>query len=101
MGYDTVTFKSIYPWLAITDSTYYYDYFDSKEAAEDLASLNFQYLFLRTTAVLPLIEWLELHPETTIPPSWAKWIPVGNTLQSREYLQYLQNVFGHQPSKLL
>ena len=54
MGYDTVTFKSIYPWLAVTDSTYYYDYFESAEASVDLASLNFQYLFLRTTAVLPL-----------------------------------------------
>ena len=42
MGYDTVTFKSIYPWLAITDSTYYFDYFDSQDASTDLASLNFQ-----------------------------------------------------------
>jgi hypothetical protein len=94
IGYDTVTFKSIYPWLAVTDSTYYYDYFASKEASADLASLNFQYLFLKTTAVLPVIEWLELRPEITLPPFWANWIPVGSALQSREYLQYLQNVFA-------
>ena len=94
MGYDTVTFKSIYPWLAVADSTYYYDYFKSKEETEDLASLNFQYLFLKTTAVLPLIEWLELRPEIIVPPFWANWIPVGNALDSREYRQYQQNVFA-------
>jgi hypothetical protein len=94
MGYDMVTFKSIYPWLAITDSTYYYDYFESEDEPTDLASLNFQYLFLRTTAALPLIEWLELRPEITLPPFWANWIPVGNAFESREYLQYQQNVFA-------
>jgi len=94
MGYDTVTFKSLYPWLAIKDSTYYYDYFRSKKASVDLASLNFQYLFLRTTAILPLIEWLELRPDIIVSPFWANWIPVGNALQSREYFQYQQNVFA-------
>ena len=94
MGYDMVTFKSIYPWLAITDSTYYFDYFESEDEPTDLASLNFQYLFLKTTAALPLIEWLELRPEITLPPFWANWIPVGNAFESREYLQYQQNVFA-------
>lgn len=94
MGYDTVTFKSLYPWLAITDSTYYYDYFKTEERTVDLASLNFQYLFLRTAAFLPLIEWLELRPEISIPQPWANWIPVGNALESREFLQYQQNVFA-------
>lgn len=94
MGYDTVTFKSIHPSVAVTDSTYYYDYFKSEEENVDLASLNFQYLFLRTTAVLPLISWLESKPEIVVSPFWANWIPVGNALESREYRQYQQNVFA-------
>lgn len=94
MGYDTVTFKSLYPWLDMTDTTYHYDYFDTESASVDLASLNFQYLFLRTTAVRPLVEWLVSRPDISVPPFWANWIPVGNSLQSREYRQYQQNVYA-------
>ncbi len=94
MGYDMVTFKSLYPWLDPKDTAYHYDYFESASASVDLASLNFQYLFLQTTAALPLVEWLEAKPEVVVPPFWANWIPVGNSLQSREYQQYQQNVFA-------
>lgn len=94
MGYDTVTFKSLYPWLNTTDSTYYYDYFETESASVDVAALNFQYLFLRTTALRPLVDWLVSKPEISIPPFWANWIPVGDSLQSREYRQYQQNVFA-------
>lgn len=94
MGYDTVTFKSLYPWLDVKDAKYHYDYFNTESASVDLASLNFQYLFLRTTAVRPLVEWLISRPDITVPPFWANWIPVGNSLQSREYRQYQQNVYA-------
>jgi hypothetical protein len=30
----------------------------------------------------------------SVPPFWANWIPVGNSLQSREYRQYQQNVYA-------
>jgi hypothetical protein len=94
MGYSTVTFKSLYPSLDREDSTYYYDYFNHSTGMTSLASLNFQYLFLRTTAVRPLIEWLESKPEVKSSPFLSTWMPINNTLNSRDYLQYLQNKFA-------
>jgi len=94
LGYSTITFKSLYPSLDISDSTYYYDYFKNDSGIASLASLNFQYLFLRTTALRPLIEFIEFKPDLVIPSFWAEWIPVGNTLASRDYRQYLQNTFA-------
>ena len=58
------------------------------------AALNFQYLFLRTTLVRPLIQLLESNRKMTVPPFLSIWIPVGNTLNSRSYRQYQQNVFA-------
>jgi hypothetical protein len=94
MGYSTVTFKSLYPSLDREDSTFFIDYFGKSTGMTSLASLNFQYLFLRTTAVRPLIEWLESKPEVKLSPFWSTWLPVNNTLHGRDYLQYLQNKFA-------
>lgn len=94
MGYSTVTFRSLYPSLDIQDSAYHFDYFEKSSGPTSLASLNFQYLFLRTTAVRPVIEWLESRPKLKLSPFWATWIPVNNTLNGRDYLQYLQNKFS-------
>jgi len=94
LGYSTVTFKSLYPGLDIQDSTYYFDYFKDESGLASLSSLNFQYLFLRTTAIRPAIDLLESKPDMKISPSLAAWIPVNNTLSSRDYRQYQQNVFA-------
>jgi hypothetical protein len=94
MGYSTVAFKSLYPWMDQEDVTYYYDYFKDASGMDSQASLNFQYLFLRTTLVRPLIQLLESHRKITVPPFLSVWIPVGNTLNSRNYRQYQQNVFA-------
>lgn len=94
LGYSTVTFRSLYPVLDIKDSTYYFDYFENKSELDNLASLNFQYLFLRTTAVRPLIELMEARAELKLPPLLESWIPVNNILSSRDYKQYQQNVFA-------
>lgn len=94
LGYSTVTFKSLYPWLDITDSTYYYDYFANESGVGDLASLNFQYIFLRTTILRPLLQWLEVTPDIKLSPFLGLWVPVNNTLESREYKQYQQNTFA-------
>lgn len=94
MGYSTATFKSSHPLLDLPHETYYFDYFKDQSAMHSQASLNFQYLFLQTTLVRPLMEYVERNPDTTLPPWLAVWIPAGNTLDSREYRQYQQNVFA-------
>jgi sulfatase-like protein len=94
MGYSTVAFKSLYPWMEQEDVTYSYDYFKDASGMDSQAALNFQYLFLRTTLVRPLIQLLESNRKMTVPPFLSLWIPVGNTLNSRNYRQYQQNVFA-------
>jgi hypothetical protein len=94
MGYSTVTFRSLYPALDIQDSTYRFDYFEDSSGFASLASLNFQYLFLRTTIARPVVEWLESRPAVKLSPFWSSWMPVNNTLNGRDYLQYLQNKYS-------
>jgi hypothetical protein len=94
LGYSTVTFKSQHPILDIQDSTYYYDYHKNGSTLDAQAALNFQYLFLRTTLLRPLVQFIESNPGITVPPFWSNWIPTNNTLLSRDYRQYQQNVFA-------
>ena len=94
LGYSTAAFKSLYPWMEQRDVTYSYDYFKDASGMDSQASLNFQYLLLRTTLVRPLIQLLESHRKMIVPPFLSVWIPVGNTLNSRNYRQYQQNVFA-------
>jgi hypothetical protein len=93
-GYDIATFKSLYRLLDFPDQTYYYDYFKNVSDLNSQASLNFQYLFLKTTLVRPLMEFIERNPEIKLPSAIATWIPVGNILDSHEYRQYQQNMFA-------
>jgi hypothetical protein len=95
MGYATVTFKSVYPQLDITDSTYYYDYFLQSGDARETETLSFYYLFLRTTAFLPLVEYGEVNPALTsnLPAFVSTWLPSGNMLSARNYRQYQQNMY--------
>ena len=95
MGYATATFKSVYPQLDITDTTYYYDYFLQSGDAGETETLSFYYLFLRTTAFLPLVEYNEVNPELTgnLPAFVSTWLPTGNMLSDRNYRQYQQNVY--------
>jgi hypothetical protein len=58
------------------------------------ASLNFQYLFLKTTLVRPLVDFIETKQDMILPSYLAPWIPTANALNSSEYQQYQQNVFA-------
>ncbi len=93
-GYDIATFKSLYRLLDFPNETYYYDYFKDVSALKSQASVNFQYLFLKTTLVRPFMEYVERNPDIKLPSALATWIPVGNILDSHEYQQYQQNVFA-------
>ena len=94
MGYSTATFASLYPFLHLEDVTYYYDYFDSVSTFESQATLNFQYLFLETTLIQPIIEFMESKENLVIPEYLGKWLPTRNALENRDYRQYLQNVYA-------
>lgn len=80
--------------LDLPETTYYYNFFKDETALNSQASLNFQYLFLKTTLVRPLMEFIERNPDIKLPGHVVAWIPTGNTLDSREYRQYQQNVFA-------
>ena len=96
LGYQTVTFKNQHPSIDIQDSTYYFDYFKDASSLSQSNSINFQYLFLNTTAFLPIREYLETQKNFTLPAFLGTWIPIGNTLNSREYRQYQQNLYALQ-----
>jgi hypothetical protein len=94
MGYSIATFKSLYRMLDLPNSTYYYDYFKDASALNSPASVNFQYLFLKTTVLRSLVAFLERNQDITVPSYLAAWLPTGNTRDSREYRQYQQNLFA-------
>lgn len=94
LGYRLATFKSLYRMLDLPNSTYYYDYFEDASSLNSPASINFQYLFLKTTFLRPLVAFLERNQDITVPSYLAAWLPIGNTRDSREYRQYQQSVFA-------
>ncbi len=94
LGYQTITFKSLNPTIDIKNSTHYFDVFEKDSIIGSSASINFQYLFLKTTILLPVMEYLETLTSLDLSPSLATWIPVGKSKDSREYRQYQQSVFA-------
>ncbi len=95
LGYQTITFKTVYPYLDIMDSTYYYDFYQSATSLSKQETSNFYYLFLRTTALRPVTEYLELHPQIfdKLPEVLREWLPSNSMLSNRNFRQYQQNVF--------
>lgn len=94
LGYSTATFKSLYPILDIKDSKYYFDYFSDTSTLDNQATLNFQYLFLRTTMFRLVIHSIETNEDLVIPPFLDRWLPTNNSLNSRDYRQYQQNMYA-------
>jgi hypothetical protein len=95
LGYQTITFKNSHPPIDINDSSYYFDYFKDRSALDQNDSLNFQHLFLSTTIFHPVLAYLEGKNEAvSISSFWSKWIPTADSIDSREYRHYQQNVFA-------
>jgi hypothetical protein len=63
LGYQTVTFKTVYPFLEIKDSDIYYDVEQSADVFDKLETENFQHLFFNTTILRIIIEVLEAPPD--------------------------------------
>ena len=99
MGYQYVTFKGVYDWLNITNSDYYYDFEQATPFYNRLESINFQYLFLSTTMMRPLMEAQLAAPKIfeKLPlPVIELFYPKASVLTSREYHAYQQNLYSLQ-----
>jgi len=97
LGYMTVTFKALYPYIDIQDSDYYYDFEKTTSRLDNLESLNFQYLFFRTTLLRMVIESQEFAPDLfkKVPPVLLSLInPKASLFSSRAYRQYEQNLYA-------
>ncbi|HCE16447.1 MAG TPA: hypothetical protein DEQ80_01175 [Anaerolinea thermolimosa] len=98
MGYQTVTFKAVYPWIDITDSDVYFDPEQDTSILQRQESLNFQYLYLSTTALRLLTDYMADNPLEKINrlPAWMLNFarPEGTLLNTREYRSYVLNQYS-------
>lgn len=96
LGYSTVTFKVVNPYLDISDSTYYYDFSKNTGSINKTETVFFYYLFLKTTALRPYLDYLDwqsiLHPNSPAIPH--EWLPVGSAFADRNYNQYKLTLFN-------
>ena len=97
MGYQFVTFKALYPFIDIKDSDLYIDREKGLPFYSRLESLNFQFLFFRTTALRIVVEGQQAKPElfNTLPGWMLKIInPNADMFNNRTYRQYQENVYA-------
>jgi len=96
-GYQFVTFKTLYPFLDISDSDIYYDVDQYLPFYEKVESLNFQRLFFSTTLIRPIIGIQK--PENSklgfiLDPLIRLINPQADVFKSREYRLYRQYEFA-------
>lgn len=96
-GYQFYTFKAVYEWMNIEDSSHYYNFEDNIPLYNRQESINFQYLFLETTIFRPLLEIHVNKPEAfeRMPLFLLQlFYPKADMFSTREYKQYQQNLFA-------
>ena len=89
----------MYSWLDITDSDYYYDSQDATPLYNRLETINFQYLFLETTMLRPLMEAQVAAPKVfeRLPVVVLQLLyPKADIFSTREYKRYQQNLYALQ-----
>lgn len=104
LGYQFVTFKTLYPFLDIEDSDYYYDYEQYQSFYNKIESINFQDLFFRTTVMRIPIEAQEKNPSKFdfLPDDLLKLInPRATKFLTSEYRLYQQYEFALEKLKAL
>jgi len=97
MGYKFITFKPVYTFLNIDDSDYYYDAEEVTPFYNRLEVVNFQYLFLSTTILRPLMEAQVATPQSfeRLPTLILQlFYPKASLFSTREYKQYKQNLYS-------
>jgi hypothetical protein len=95
LGYETFTFKGSNPYTTITDVTHFYDYFEGEESGSRTETLNFYYLFLKTTLARPIMDYIEHNPQITdtLPLIISRWLPTRSVFSNRYYKQYQQSTY--------
>lgn len=98
MGYQTITFKAVYPWIDITDSDVYFDPERDTSILQRQEALNFQYLYFSTTALRPLTDYMaeDSLEKINLLPAWMLNFaqPQDTLWNTREYRSYALNQYS-------
>jgi len=94
-GYETYTFKGLFPFVNISDSTHYYDLFAGESSNLRIETENFYFIFLQTTSMRIAIDYFERNPRAaeSLPPPLQSLFPLRNVFSNRFYKQYQQSVY--------
>jgi hypothetical protein len=94
-GYETYTFKGLFPFANISDSTYFYDLFADENRNSQIETQNFQYIFLQTTAIRTAADYFERNTQATesLPPLLQSLFPLKNVFSNHFYKQYQQSSY--------
>lgn len=95
LGYETFTFSGINPYTEIPNSTHFITSDGGAGNSEHIAALNFQFLFLQTTALRPLLDYRDSLAErqTVSIPLLDRLTPSNMDLLNRRYFRYQQNKY--------
>ena len=102
LGFTTVTFKAIYPFLDTDDTDIYYDFEQSSDRKDKLVTENFQYLFFKTNVMRLVIEIFEASPEYIFVEEASPFqvyvakilTPRMKLFRTRLFKQYEQNLYA-------
>jgi hypothetical protein len=97
MGYQFIAFKGVYTWLNIQDADWYVENEQYIPVLDRQETINFQYLFLRTSALMYLFDKQAAAPEDfeDVQAEYLRFIfPASNVFSTREYKQYQANLFA-------
>ena len=94
-GYQSYTFKGIFPFMNITNSSHFYDLFADEGSKPQIESQNFYFLFLQTTALRPALDYIDRYETTMdkLPLFFQTLIPTKGVFSSRFYKQYQQSLY--------
>ncbi len=97
MGYAFISFKGVYSWLNIQDADVYVDNDQAIPVLDRQETVNFQYLFLRTSALMYLFDRQAVTPEAfeRLPTGYLELLfPDSSVFSTREYRQYKANLYA-------
>jgi hypothetical protein len=95
LGYETFTFSGINPYTEIPNSTHFYDLPEGDDSTTRIDAINFYHLFVQTTALQPVLDYLEQtpNPESQLALILGRLLPFNNELMNRHYRRYEQSVY--------
>jgi hypothetical protein len=94
-GYESYTFKGIFPFMNITNSSHYYDLFADEGSKPQIESQNFYFIFLQTTALRPALDYIDRYETAmdNLPLFFQALVPTKGVFSSRFYKQYQQSLY--------